>query len=356
MLWLYYRRERQRHTHDVARVKNTHYTQQVAWSTLHPEVFSSLLDSIPLTHPDIVQWKEHIHSHVVGLDGLIHTLCVGLLTWTHVLIEWVPGLAKTKTVHVLAQLLDVSYKRIQFTPDMLPSDITGSEVYHPETKTFDIVPWPIFAHIVLADEINRSTPKVQAALLEAMQEQQVTIWGKTLPLPSPFFVLATQNPLEQEGTYVLPEAQVDRFLCKVLVTYPSADQEQAMVRMLEQTDTERVEAVMSSADELLAHQARVKKVTISDALVAYIVRLVDATRQSSWLRYGASPRASLAMVAMAKALAYMADRSEVEVGDIHAAAVSVLRHRVSPTYQAGQEVGDVDRILQRLLSTVPLIG
>jgi len=359
--------------------------QDLNWAHPSPQKFLVSLADITVTQPSLRHWKNILHDHVVWLDNLLHGICIGLLTGSHVLIEGVPWLAKTKTVHHVAQLLNAQYKRIQCTPDMLPSDITWWEIYNPDTKTFTIIQWPVFANIVLADEINRTTPKVQAALLEAMQEWHVTIAWQTLALPYPFFVLATQNPIEQEGTYLLPEAQLDRFLCKIHVTYPSIQEEQAMIRAQEQSaksyktawswpsdsdsdsDSESESKSKSTTNNdhwalslltlqtLLQAQDEVRRITISDDSVGYIVRLIDATRKDKKLRLGASPRASLAITMAAKAVAYMQERSYVTQDDIQCVAISVLRHRVIPARTLRYQTNDTDTILQEILAQVPEI-
>ncbi len=314
------------------------------------EKFPSSLAAVVVKDEQLAALKQAIHTKVIGQDGLINWLLIGLLTGGHILIEGVPWLAKTKTVTTLADLLHVDCKRVQCTPDMLPSDLTGSEVFHHETKKFEVVPGPLFAHIVLADEINRTTPKVQAALLEAMQEQQVTIWGKTLALPQPFFVLATQNPLDHEGTYPLPEAQVDRFLCKIIVTYPEQHEEIEMLREAQHHETTKDHQKLWAKD-IVAMQENVRTITISDELMSEVVALVRKTRLATQLlAYGASPRASLALVQAAKAVAYLTWRKHVMRNDIDHVALSVLRHRVAMTYYASQTYSNVDKVLRYVLS------
>jgi len=231
---------------------------------------------------------------------------------------------------------------------MLPSDITGVEIYNSQTKQFEVQRGPVFSHIVLADEINRATPKVQSALLEAMQEQQVTIGNETLHLPHPFFVLATQNPIEQEGTYSLPEAQVDRFLMKILVNYPSIEQEQLMLSLLEDVHIS-VDPVLNESS-LLDMQQEVTTVILSDELKNYIVRVVDATRKSSWFHYGASPRASFGLMTASKAVAWLAGRTYVMHEDIQRVLLLILRHRVIPTYEAQVSKKSIDELLVEIVS------
>ncbi len=309
-------------------------------------------DELEISRAPLLQLKTQLAKKIVGLDGLINALIVTLLVNSHALIEGVPGLAKTKTIATLAHALDLSFRRIQFTADMLPSDITGVEIYNSQTKQFEVQRGPVFAHIVLADEINRATPKVQSALLEAMQEQQVTIGNETLQLPHPFFVLATQNPIEQEGTYNLPEAQIDRFLMKILVNYPSVEQEQLMLSLLEDVHIS-VDPVLGEAS-LLEMQQEVATVILSDELKNYIVRIVDATRKSSSFHYGASPRASFGIMLASKAVARLAGRNYVTHEDVQRVLLLVLRHRVILTYEAQISKRSVDELLIEVISGVSL--
>jgi MoxR-like ATPase len=370
----YYIQEKKKQEKALLSKINDLYLDELHGATTERQIFTSSLAEMPVTHPAILEWKKAMQQYIVWLDNLLHTLCIGLLTGSHILIEGVPGLAKTKTVHHLAQLLNANYKRIQCTPDMLPSDITWWEMYNPENKTFSILQWPIFANIVLADEINRTTPKVQAALLEAMQEWQVTIAWQSLLLPSPFFVFATQNPLEYEWTYLLPEAQLDRFLCKVIVTYPSLKQEKEIVyaqQSQSKQNTKESKEDLALTDPIeLNHadgksiislqwlqkaQQEVDDIRIADDLIDYIVRLVDATRQTSLLRVGASPRASLGITRAAKAAAYMAQRTYVTIEDIQLVAISVLRHRVIPSRMSRNDSTSTDEIIQKIAWQVPAV-
>ncbi len=298
----------------------------------------------------------HLKEEIVGMDAYLHGLFITLLVSGHALVEGVPGLAKTKTITLLSRYLDLSFQRIQFTPDMLPSDIIWAEIFDPKSQQFTVLKWPIFAHCILADEINRTTPKVQSALLEAMQEWQVTISGKTFPLPKPFFVLATQNPLEHEGTYPLPEAQVDRFLLHIVVDYPSYEQEQDIVKKQQKTHEHTHTSAVFSLTELTEFQQAVQKVHITDALLAYAVRLVQATRtQQSPFSIGASPRASLALVQSAKAVAWLRGSTEVSLEDLQMMAVPVLRHRVALAYDRKRQWISLDDQLVELLVHVPII-
>lgn len=270
------------------------------------------------------------------------------------LVEWFPGLAKTKTVHIFAQLLGLDFKRIQFTPDLLPSDIIGGEIYNNKSQTFDINIWPIMSNIILADEINRATPKVQSALLEAMQEHQVTISGISHKLPEPFFVLATQNPIEQEGTYPLPEAQIDRFLFKILVKYPSVSQEKIILDTIEKESDQQISPVVSHND-LIALKHDIDHIHISDEIKHYITRLTAATRQDhEYLLYGASPRWAIGLMLASKAVAFAEWRDFVTHTDVQRVALSVFRHRIVLSYQAKIDGLDEDRVLISLFAEVPL--
>jgi MoxR-like ATPase len=266
---------------------------------------------------------------VVGKDDVIERIFAGILANGHVLIEDYPGLAKTLIARLLAQALDLGFRRIQFTPDLLPSDITGSFLYDQSRGRFEFRAGPVFTNLLLADEINRATPKTQAALLEAMQEAQVTVEGQTFPLPPPFLVLATQNPIELEGTYPLPEAQLDRFLLRVGVGYPDPETEREILRRRRErrTDTATVPTIVSRA-ELLAMQATLEDVFVSDALEGYIVALAQATRADSRVALGASPRGTLALLKLARAEAALRGREFVLPDDVKTMAVPALAHRL----------------------------
>jgi MoxR-like ATPase len=303
-----------------------------------------------------------VQKRVVGQEYMIERLMIGLFTGGHVLFEGVPGLAKTLTVRTLAETIDASFQRIQFTPDLLPADVLGTVIY--EARTGDFVPHhgPIFANIVLADEINRAPAKVQAALLEAMQERQVTIGGTTYPLPDPYLVLATQNPIEQEGTYPLPEAQVDRFMMKVVVGYPGRDEEREILRRMSGPDPIAVGKVGGPEEILKARQA-ISRLYLDEKVGEYILDLVHATRRPGehglpdlvpLIEYGASPRATLALGACARAHAYLRGREYVLPEDVKAIAADVLRHRVITTFEAEAEEIDADRIVRRVLETIPV--
>ena len=297
---------------------------------------------------------------IVGQDNLLERMAVALLTGGHILVEGVPGLAKTLAVRTLAAAIGGEFQRIQFTPDLVPADLTGGRVYRQNTGVFETTRGPVFTNLLLADEINRAPAKVQSALLEVMQERQVTIGRETLAVPTPFLVLATQNPIESEGTYPLPEAQVDRFMMKVVVGYPSAAEEHAIVQRSIEPPPEH--APMLSLDDLTAMQAKVRGTYVDPAIVDYSVRLVTATRSPAavglgdldrYVTYGASPRASIALVAGARALAFLRGRDYVLPPDLADLALDVLRHRLVLSYEALADDVDPDTVVTRVLSTVP---
>ena len=305
--------------------------------------------------------RQEIHALVVGQDALIDRLLIGLLASGHVLVEGVPGLAKSLTISSLASALDLSNVRIQFTPDLLPADLIGTEVLNPAEGNFTIRKGPLFASIVLADEINRAPAKVQSALLEAMQERQISIGGQTLPMEDPFLVMATQNPIEQEGTYPLPEAQLDRFLLKVRVDYPSRQEERQVLELgLNGASPATVRAV-ATRDELLGARAALDEVALDEALKDYCVQIVQATRRPAAYRlpeirtliaYGASPRATIGLARAARAHALLQGRSYTMPDDIKALAHDVLRHRIVTTYEADAEEITTDDLIDRVLETI----
>jgi MoxR-like ATPase len=304
-----------------------------------------------------------LHEVVVGQDELLEGLLLALLTNGHVLLEGLPGLAKTLAVSSLAGAVHGSFARLQFTPDLLPSDLVGTEIYNAKTAEFVVRRGPVFANFVLADEINRAPAKVQSALLEAMQERQVSIGGQTFPLPKPFLVLATQNPIEQEGTYRLPEAQVDRFFLKLVVGYPSENDEVAILtRMAKTAEPPKVRRILT-LEGILRARALVDEIHLDARLAAYIVRLVNATRTPAkfglqelqgQIQYGASPRASIVLALVARAHAFLAHRAFVTPADIKAVAPAVLRHRVVPSYEAEAEGRSSDQLIARVLETIPV--
>lgn len=304
--------------------------------------------------------KSEVHQRVVGQEYMIERLLIGLLTGGHVLFEGVPGLAKTLTVRTLAETVDASFSRIQFTPDLLPADVVGTVIYNARTGEFVPHQGPIFAHIVLADEINRAPAKVQAALLEAMQEHQVTVGGETFPLPEPFLVLATQNPIEQEGTYPLPEAQVDRFMLKVVVGYPTREEEKEIMRRMSGGAPIDV-GIAATPEEILQARKTIAGLYLDDKIGDYILDLVGATRDpkafglaglAPLIEFGASPRATLALASCARAHAYLRGRGYVIPEDVKAIAPDVLRHRVIVTYEAEAEEVTSDEIVRRVLEAV----
>ena len=299
--------------------------------------------------------RHEIHKVIVGQDELINLLLAGLFTKGHVLIEGVPGIAKTLTVNLLAKTLNLNFKRIQFTPDLMPADVTGTSVYNTKTNDFEFKKGPIFSNIVLIDEINRAPAKTQAALFEVMEEQQVTIDGITYQLESPFMVMATQNPIEQEGTYKLPEAQQDRFLFRVKINYPSLEEEIEIITRFEgdfsQLAIKEVKQVMTS-EAIVKCQSLVEKVFIKESLIRYIAEIIHHTRNTKDLVLGASPRASMAIVKTAKALAAIQGRDFVTPDDIQYAAFPVLNHRVILSPEKEMEGFDVQSILQELFLNI----
>ena len=312
------------------------------------------------------EWAARIRGEVqkaiIGQDEVIERLLVALLANGHVLLEGLPGLAKTLLIKSLGSAMGLDFERIQFTPDLLPSDVVGTMVFQPKEGTFRVHQGPVFANLVLADEINRAPAKVQSALLEAMQERQVTIGGETHHLPKPFLVMATQNPLEQEGTYPLPEAQTDRFLFKILVDYPSEQDERAMMERWGQLSMQPKLSAVSSGEELLQMRAKVDEVYLSPPLQAYMLALVRETRAAAAatgnggkvLSYGASPRASLALVQSARALAWLHGMNHATPEVVQNVFLDALRHRVGLTYEAEAEETTTDQILKGVLERIPV--
>jgi MoxR-like ATPase len=301
-----------------------------------------------------------LHRRIVGQDAMIERLLIGLLTGGHVLLEGVPGLAKTMTVRSLADAMHATFERIQFTPDLLPADVVGTMIYNQRTGEFTARRGPIFANIVLADEINRAPPKVQSALLEAMQEHQVTLGGETFPLPRPFLVLATQNPIEQEGTYPLPEAQVDRFMLKLRVHYPAKDTEKEIMRRMAVAEPAVIEPVVTT-EELFAARTEIQAVYLDEKIEDYIVEVVHATRDPGGhgladlvplIEYGASPRASIFLALCARAHAYLRGRGFVLPEDVKAVGPDVLRHRIITTFEAEAEEVTSDDIVTRVFGVI----
>jgi MoxR-like ATPase len=306
--------------------------------------------------------RQQMGKVIIGQQHLVERLLVGLLTGGHILLEGVPGLAKTLAVKTLATAIQTDFRRIQFTPDMLPADIIGTEIYNPQDTSFVVKQGPIFASMILADEINRAPAKVQSALLEAMQEKQVTIGNQTFKLPELFLVLATQNPIEQEGTYPLPEAQVDRFMLKVVVTYPSMAEERQILDAMDHTDSAiTVNPVLSPADILAARKV-VDTIYVDEKIKDYIVSLVQATRDpkayqldlQEYIETGVSPRATINLKAVSRALAYLAGRGYVTPDDVKAATLDVMRHRLRISYEAEAEAITSEDIIRKILETVPV--
>jgi MoxR-like ATPase len=306
--------------------------------------------------------KQEISKQLIGHQSLVDALLIALFSDGHILLEGAPGLAKTTAVNAIASALDLHFQRIQFTPDLLPADIIGAEVYDMQSSSFHLKQGPIFTNILLADEINRAPAKVQSALLEAMQEKQITIGDRSIELEKPFFVLATQNPMEQEGTYPLPEAQLDRFMFKIIVGYNSEEEELEIAQKAASESFETIEAVISK-EELEIIKQEIKDVHIDAPLQAYIIRLIFVTRESAkygleelekYISYGASPRASINMLKAVKARAYLRGNDYVSPSDIVSCIKDVLRHRIVLSYEAIENDIDVDAIVQKILETIPV--
>ena len=308
--------------------------------------------------------QDELHKVIIGQDDVIEQVFAAIFTRGHCLLEGVPGLAKTLLVSTLARILDIEFKRIQFTPDLMPSDITGTNVLEEDEsgrRHFRFVQGPVFTNILLADEINRTPPKTQAALLQAMQEREVTVGQTTYPLPDPFFTIATQNPIEQEGTYQLPEAQLDRFMFNIKVDYPTADEEERILAATTRQEKPEIRKVLK-AEEITVVQQLVGKVAVSEYVVKYCARLVRATRPrdpsapkfvQEFVDWGAGPRAGQFLIQGGKALAAMDGRFSVAIDDIRRVAIPVLRHRVSANFQAQAEGLTTEDIIRRLLEHVP---
>jgi MoxR-like ATPase len=330
----------------------------------------------PVTHEQIEQLSQRIKAHsqpfrqliaevghtIVGQEVLIHRMLVGLLANGHLLIEGVPGLAKTTAVACLAKGIRTGFQRLQFTPDLLPADLIGTLIYRPQDQQFVVQKGPIFSNLILADEINRAPAKVQSALLEAMQERQVTIGTETYPLDEPFLVMATQNPVEQEGTYPLPEAQMDRFMLKVIVGYPNRDEELEILERMSKTRQTIPTQAVTSPEEILAARALVDEIYVDRKVQEYIVDLVMATRRpqayglelDELIQYGASPRATIYLTLAAKANAFLHGRGHVLPQDVKEMALDVLRHRVILTYEAEAEDKTPEDIVRTILDAIPV--
>lgn len=317
------------------------------------------------SHNEFLALRQHMQNTIVGQSKLLDRLMIGLLTGGHILLEGAPGLAKTSAVTALASGVHAEFQRIQFTPDLMPGDLTGSEIFDPKQGEFRFIKGPLFHEIILADEINRAPPKVQSALLEAMQEHQVTIGGTTHALSDLFIVIATQNPLEQTGTYPLPEAQLDRFLLHVTLDYPSADEELAILKLDRQQHFNKDKKVNNSLikpETVLQARRETAEIYIDEKLERYIIEIVSATRHlesidPNWKDYliaGASPRASIALLRSSSALAYLAQRDHVIPDDIIELAHDVLRHRIIPGYAARAANVSKDDIIDRILEHIPV--
>ncbi|MBI5384266.1 MAG: MoxR family ATPase [Verrucomicrobia bacterium] len=306
--------------------------------------------------------REEVQKVIVGQHHLIDRMLVALVARGHVLLEGLPGLAKTLAINCLGRSTKCSFSRVQFTPDLLPADVTGTLIFDPVRGTYSTRMGPVFANLLLADEINRASAKVQSALLEAMQEHQVTIGEKSYKLPQPFFVLATQNPIEQEGTYPLPEAQVDRFMMKVIVPYPTEEEEKMILERMASTRPNLDLAARVSPEEILEMQEMVNDIYVDEQVKNYVIKIVFATRTTNgldpelkqFIRVGASPRATINLTLTARAAALLQGRTHVTPDDVKAVAHDVLRHRILLTYEAEAEEVTTDQIVEKVLSKVPV--
>jgi len=321
-----------------------------------------LKDQVQETTAWIKTLRAEIAQVIVGQEQLVERLLVGLLANGHVLLEGVPGLAKTLSVRTLATAVQASFHRIQFTPDLLPADIVGTLIYSPQDGKYHATRGPVFANFVLADEINRAPAKVQSALLEAMQERQVTLGGETMKLPSPFLVLATENPIDQEGTYPLPEAQVDRFMFKVILDYPSAEEERRILDRMAFTSAETAVKPVVTLDQIMATRKIVDQIHVDEKIRDYIVKIVLATRKPEdfkldvkhFIQFGASPRATIYLTLAAKAWALLQGRDYVVPEDVKSIGPDVLRHRIILTYEAEAQAVTTDAIVKKVLNAVPV--
>lgn len=340
-------------------------SQMTSPSANSSDVYSSIQkinEEVKNSSAWIAPLKYELSKVIVGQEHLVEQLIIGLLSGGHILLEGLPGLAKTLAVKTLAKAIQTDFKRIQFTPDMLPADIVGTQIYNPQQTTFEVKQGPIFSSLILADEINRAPAKVQSALLEAMQEKQVTIGDSSFTLPQLFLVLATQNPIEQEGTYPLPEAQVDRFMLKVVVGYPTREEERRILDGFDQTDTEIMVTPVASVDDILGARSVINRIYMDDKIKDYIVSLVYATRDPQsynldvrdYIETGASPRATISLKTVSRCLAYIAGRGYVTPDDVKAAVVDVMRHRLRISYEAEAEGISSEDIIRKILDTVPV--
>lgn len=315
----------------------------------------------------LIELKNHLASEIIGQDELVERMLIGLLADGHILVEGAPGLAKTRAINVLSQGIEGDFHRVQFTPDLLPADLTGTEIYRPQQGTFEFQKGPLFHNLILADEINRSPAKVQAALLEAMAERQITVGQATYKLPPLFMVMATQNPIEQEGTYPLPEAQLDRFLLQVKVDYPNAEHEKTILRLVRNEARQTSKSLKKSFEKisqatLFEARNEVLDLHISEPLEDYLLQIILATRKplaygedlASWLQYGASPRATIALDRCSRAKAWLAGRDFVSPDDIQAMAFDVLRHRLILSYEAEAQGMTTDDVIKELIARIPV--
>ncbi len=320
-----------------------------------------------VAYPAFHQVRQHLQERIIGQQALVERLLIALLADGHLLVEGAPGLAKTTAIKELAEVLEGDFHRLQFTPDLLPSDLTGTDIYRPETGDFQFQPGPLFHNLILADEINRAPAKVQSALLEAMGEKQITVGRRTYPLPRPFLVMATQNPIEQEGTYALPEAQLDRFLMHVRIGYPDVQAEHAILKLAreqaerEDTAPAATEVALSKA-QIFAARQEVLRIHMAEPVEEYLVQLVLASRDPApysaelarWVSYGASPRATIALDRCARAHAWLEGRDYVSPADVQAVAFDVLRHRVLISFEAEAEGMSADDVIRELLKLIPV--
>jgi len=305
-------------------------------------------------NPKIKTLKKELHKAIIGQDEMIEGLIIGLLCDGHILVEGVPGLAKTSTINALSKAINLESKRVQFTPDLLPSDIIGVQIYNPKNHSFSIKKGALFTNLLLADEINRSPAKVQSALLEVMQERQITIAEETFKLKPPFLVMATQNPIEQEGVYALPEAQLDRFMMKIIVGHNNEDEELEIMRKASSKSFAKVETVLS-INELFELQKEVEKVHIDEVLERYIIQLITATRKPHQdISFGVSPRASIDLYKASKAKAFLRGNDFVTPADIGFVIHSVLRHRIVLSYEARAKGVKADNIISSIIEMIPI--
>ena len=327
------------------------------------EHIKELEDRIRIESDKIKEIRTEVSKSVVGQSYMIERLIIGLLTGGHILLEGLPGLAKTLAVNSLAMTIKANFRRIQFTPDMLPADLIGTNVFNPKEGTFSPKKGPIFANIILADEINRAPAKVQSALLEVMQEKQVTLAGETYPVDKPFLVLATQNPIEQEGTYPLPEAQVDRFMMKLKISYPEKNEEREILNRVSSFDQEQELKQIINPEDILMMRQMIEDVYVDDKIKDYIVNLVDASRNPTeyglstlnpLIEIGASPRATITLAIAARAHAFLQGKGFVSPQDIKIVAPDVFRHRIMISYEAEAEEKTSDDIIQTLLAEIPV--